>query len=87
MGEVPSPTITAVPVAVFEVGPLTAEMAPASIRLAKTAIIVFVMVYFSLLQYRDDSLGSSIVLDTLMLPKARGTLKSHAMGKRGYVSE
>jgi len=72
MGEVPSPTITAIPVAVFVVAPLTAEMAPASIRLAKAAMIVFFMICFSLLQYRGDSLGSPVVPDTRILPTAGG---------------
>ena len=48
MGDAPSPTIIRVPSAVDGVAPLTAEMAPASIRLARAAMIVLFMSVFSL---------------------------------------
>jgi hypothetical protein len=41
MGAEPSPTITIIPVVVFAVAPLAAEIAPASIKLARAPMNAF----------------------------------------------
>jgi hypothetical protein len=57
MGEAPSPTITTVPFVLDGVAPLTAEMAPASMRLARAAMIVFFIGVF-LLQAKSARLNN-----------------------------
>jgi hypothetical protein len=47
-GEVPSPIITTIPFSRVELAPLTAQIAPASIRLESNAMIVFFIGYISL---------------------------------------
>jgi hypothetical protein len=85
MGDAPSPTITTVPVAVDVSGaPLTAEMAPASIRLARAAIIVFFM-GVSLPRVKSAKLNnvprSSFEKFSLKKPK----LRNQGDGKNGRV--
>jgi hypothetical protein len=81
-GEVPSPMITAVPVAVFVVAPLTAEIAPASIRLAKAAIIVFFMGF--ILLAAKSRRCTELAGESLHTNPANGQkiLKYQAIGKR-----
>ena len=81
-GVVPSPTIITAPVAVLGAGLLSAEIAPASIRLAKAATIVFFMALTSPSTKSRPSTRVAVEVGTPIAASAKRELTFQVIGQR-----
>jgi hypothetical protein len=76
IGAEPSPTITIIPVVVFVVAQLAADIAPASMRLARAAISVFFTVQNPFCESRRSDKGFSKLLAKFPCPRLQAKQKS-----------